>query len=115
MHSIMLIIIYPNLGRLLEPSRNPYATPVRYASEPLLAGFIGPERLDEMRGQPAVIAERQGDGLVVRFANTPVFRGFWRGTERLFLNALFFGQTVQDTTLPQVTGAPQPEPERNRQ
>jgi hypothetical protein len=100
---------------LLRPSDNPYVTPVRYSDEPLLAGFIGQQRQDEMRGQPAVIAERQGDGLVVRFANTPLFRGFWRGTEKLFVNALFFGQTVQSTTLPRVTGAPIPEPERSRQ
>ena len=100
---------------LLRPSDNPYATPVRYSEEPLMAGFIGQQRQDEMRGQSAVIAERQGDGLVVRFANTPLFRGFWRGTEKLFVNALFFGQTVQSTTLPRVTGAPMPEPERSRQ
>ena len=100
---------------LLRPSDNPYATPVRYSDEPLMAGFIGQQRQDEMRGEPAVIAERQGDGLVVRFANTPLFRGFWRGTEKLFVNALFFGQTVQSTTLPRVTGAPIPEPERSRQ
>ena len=96
---------------MLEPSENAYASPVRYTSEPLMAGFIGPERLDEMRGEAAVIAERKGDGLVVRFANNPLFRGFWRGTEKLFINALYFGQTVQPTRLPRVTGAPQPEPE----
>ena len=99
---------------LLEASKNAYATPVRYTNEPLMAGFIGDQRLDEMRGQPAVIAERQGDGLVVRFANNPLFRGFWRGTEKLFVNALFFGQTVRDTTLPHVTGAPRTEPEREK-
>ena len=96
---------------LLAPSENAYATPVRYAADPLLAGFIGPERLDEMRGQPAVIAERQDDGLVVRFANNPLFRGFWRGTEKLYINALYLGQIVQPTVLPRVTGAPVPEPE----
>lgn len=97
----------------LAPSTNPYATPVRYANEPLMAGFIGTQRIDAIRGQPAVIAERKGDGLVVRFANNPLFRGFWRGTEKLFLNALFFGQTIQDTTLPKVSGAPRTEPEKH--
>ena len=96
----------------LKPSDNPYTTPVRYTSQPLMAGFIGQQRLDAMRGQAAVIAEKQGDGLVVRFANNPLFRGFWRGTEKLFINALFFGQVVQDTSLPLVTGAPRTEPER---
>jgi hypothetical protein len=85
---------------VLKASDDPYATPVRYVDDPLLSGFIGPERLDEIRGQPAVIAERQGEGLVVRFANNPLFRGFWRGSERLFANALYFGQIVRSTRLP---------------
>ncbi len=85
---------------LLEVSKNPFATPVRYAENPLVSGYIGSERLAEMSNQPAVIAERHGKGLVVRFANNPLFRGFWRGTERLWVNALYFGPLVGTTELP---------------
>lgn len=98
----------------LEPSFNPYSTPVRYTNDPLMAGFIGEERLEAMRGQPAVIAERQGEGLVVRFANTPLFRGFWRGTERLFINALYFGQVIRNTDLPEISMPPKPEVPRDK-
>lgn len=97
----------------LAPSRNAYSTPVRYTGDPLLAGFIGEERLEAIRGKPAVIAEKQGEGLVVRFANTPLFRGFWRGSEKLFVNALYFGQAVEATELPEF--APPPKPETPRQ
>jgi hypothetical protein len=97
---------------LLKPGDDAYSTPVRYSNDPLLAGFIGEQRLNEMRGQPAVAADRHGKGLLVRFANTPLFRGFWRGTERLYINALYMGQTVQDTTLPDVTVPGRNEPER---
>ena len=86
---------------LLKMSENPFAVPVRYSEEPLLSGYIGEQRLAEMSGQPAVIAERQGKGLVVRFANNPIFRGFWRGTERLWVNSLYFGTLVRTTELPQ--------------
>jgi len=79
-----------------------------------MAGFIGAERLEAMRRQPAVIAEREGRGLVVRFANNPVFRGFWRGTERLFVNALYFGQVVEDTPLPKIEPPPPPEEPRGK-
>jgi len=85
----------------LEASENPFATPVRYAESPLVSGYIGEQRLTEISGQPAVIAERHGKGLVVRFANNPIFRGFWRGTERLWVNALYFGPIVRSTELPQ--------------
>ncbi|HKJ17868.1 MAG TPA: M14 family zinc carboxypeptidase [Xanthomonadales bacterium] len=85
---------------ILKPSENPYSTPVRYSETPLLAGYVSDERLEEFSSGPAVIAEKRGDGLVVRFANTPLFRGFWRGSERLFFNALFFGQAVDASELP---------------
>jgi hypothetical protein len=98
---------------LLKPSENPYATPVRYSDRPLMAGFIGEEQLEAMRGRPAVIAERQDRGLVVRFANTPLFRGFWRGTERMFVNALYFGQVIESTSLPDLPPVPPPETRRH--
>jgi hypothetical protein len=99
---------------LLTPSDNPYSTPVKYTGDPLLAGFIGSERLDAFRSQPAVIAEKKGEGVVIRFANTPVFRGFWRGTERMFINALFFGQVIESTELPEFTIPPRPETPRQQ-
>jgi len=86
---------------LLKASENPFATPVHYTEKPLLNGYIGELPLTELSGQPAVIAERHGEGLVVRFANNPIFRGFWRGTERLWINSLYFGPMVKTTELAQ--------------
>ena len=85
----------------LLPSENAYSTPVRYTASPLMAGFIGNDRLEAIQGQAAVIAGKHGKGLVVHFANNPLFRGYWRGTERLYINALYFGQVVEATELPE--------------
>lgn len=85
---------------LLKHSENPFSTPVRYTNSPLMSGYIGAERLTEMANQPAIIAERQGKGLIVRFANNPLFRGFWRGTERLWVNSIYFGPLIRSTELP---------------
>lgn len=86
---------------ILQASENAFTTPVRYTEKPLLSGYIGESRLAEMSDQPAVIAERQGKGVVIRFANNPLFRGFWRGTGRLWVNALYFGPLIKDTELPE--------------
>ena len=93
--------IFRRGSTLLSASENPFATPVRYTDSPLISGYIGADRITEMSGQPAIIAERHGQGLVVRFANNPLFRGFWRGTERLWVNALYFGPLINSTELPQ--------------
>lgn len=85
---------------LLQGSDNPFTTPVRYTKKPLVSGYIGAQRLAEISNQPAVIAERHDKGLVIRFANNPLFRGFWRGTERLWVNSIYFGPVVRTTELP---------------
>ena len=33
-------------------------------------------------------------GRVISFIDNPNFRGFWYGTNRLFMNAVFFGPTI---------------------
>ena len=43
----------------------------------------------------ALIAERKGDGSVILFADDPNFRGIWYGTNKLFLNALFFSNAFE--------------------
>lgn len=84
----------------LRPSDDPYATPVRYTEDPLLAGFVSAENLAALAGAPAVIATRLGRGVVIRMIDNPSFRGAWYGTDRLLSNALFFGPVIDSTLLP---------------
>jgi hypothetical protein len=42
-----------------------------------------------------VIADQLGRGTVVLLVDNTNFRGYWRGTNKLFLNALFFGDQIQ--------------------
>ena len=86
---------------LLKPSKDPFASPVMYTDKPLLSGYIGEKRLQQMSNQPSVVAQRHGRGAVIQFANNPLFRGFWRGTERLWVNALYFGPLIKSTNLPE--------------
>lgn len=81
----------------LRAESDPYAAVARYTPEPLLSGHVSSENLASLRGTPALVANRLGEGLVVRFADDPVFRGFWYATHKLLLNALFFGQVVEET------------------
>jgi len=73
---------------------NPYANPGRYSDAPLLSGYASTENIERLRRTPAITAEKVGDGLIVSFADNPNFRAYFYGSSKLFLNALFFGQTV---------------------
>jgi hypothetical protein len=62
-----------------------------YTDEPLAAGYISPDRLDQARGAAAVTALSSGRGSVVLLHDNPAFRGFWLGTSALLMNAVMFG------------------------
>jgi hypothetical protein len=58
-----------------------------------LSGLIWPEAIEMIAGSPCLTRERSGRGQIVCFAWDPVFRGYSLGTQRLLLNAIYFGHT----------------------
>jgi hypothetical protein len=56
----------------------------------VVAGLVWPEAAERLRGALLLSSEAQGRGQVVLFAQDPVFRGFWRGTMPLLLNAVLY-------------------------
>ena len=76
----------------MAPTENPYATIIAYAADPVLSGYVSADNRETLADTPALIAERSGDGSIILFADNPNFRGYWYGTNKLFLNALFFSK-----------------------
>jgi hypothetical protein len=60
----------------------------------LIAGHAWPESLNRIAGAVAVYEERVGSGRVVAFAEDPNYRGYHRGVNRLFLNAVVLGPSA---------------------
>jgi hypothetical protein len=85
---------------LFAPSRNPYSTVVQLTDRPHLSGYISAQNLERLRNSPSAIVDQLGRGSVVLLIDNPNFRGYWLGTNRLFLNALFFGQHVSVPSAP---------------
>ncbi|MFZ5609744.1 MAG: M14 family metallopeptidase [Pseudomonadota bacterium] len=73
-------------------SPNPYAAVAAYAARPLVSGYASAENLAKMAGTPSLVAERLGRGSVVLFADNPAFRGYWLGTHKLVMNAIFYAK-----------------------
>ena len=71
-----------------------------YAEQPLAAGYLSENNRERLAGQPALVATQHGAGRVIRMADDYLFRAYWLGSERLFANALFFGQLIRPTELP---------------
>lgn len=77
-----------------ELSKNPYATPLRYTSKPLLSGYISNDNLPLISSSASIVVNSLGSGKIICMADNPNFRGFWYGTNKLFANAIFFGNLI---------------------
>ncbi|WNB18206.1 M14 metallopeptidase family protein [Marivirga arenosa] len=86
--------IFRNTTLFMEKSKNQYANPLRYTQSPLLNGYISEENAEKLKGTSAVSVSRVGAGKVISFTDNTNFRAFWYGTNRLFMNAVFFGHTI---------------------
>ena len=84
--------VYKNNMVFLAPSKNQYATIAKYSENPHIDGFITKKNIDTfIKPSASLIVSPIGRGRAVMFADNPNFRGAWYGTNKLFLNALFFG------------------------
>ena len=84
---------------LLELPKNPYAAPVVFSENPLLAGYLHPKFQPLVKNAAAVVVGGIGKGRIIGFAGDPNFRAFWYGTNRLFANAILFGNLINGDTL----------------
>ena len=92
--------VFRNSTLTLLPTDNPYEVVARYTENPLLSGYVSDDNLSEIAGTDALVATRLGGGAVIRMADNPNFRGFWYGTSKLYLNPIFFGSVIKQTSSP---------------
>lgn len=86
--------VYRNTSIFIQPSANKYLTPVKYTEEPYLGGYISDENLEKLTQSASILISPYGRGRVIHFFDNPMFRGTWFGTNKLLLNAIFFGDQM---------------------
>ena len=86
--------IYRNSKVILEPSTNRFSTVVQYDNNPLVSGYVSAANLRHLSNSASLLVSEVGNGRAILFADNPNFRGTWLGTNKLFLNAIFFGDEI---------------------
>ena len=84
-------------GISFKPSRNAFSTVVRIDETPRVNGYLSESNRSRVAGAAWLLVSPQGQGNVVLFADDPAHRKYWHGTERLLLNAVFFGNLLNPT------------------
>lgn len=86
--------VFRNSTLIANPPNNAYAQPLKYTGDPLLSGYVPGNIYEDLRNSPGIIISSRGSGHVISFVDNPNFRAFWYGTNRLFINAVFFGPVI---------------------
>jgi hypothetical protein len=87
--------VFRNHTNNMELSKSPYHNPGIYTDSPLMAGYCSDENTETIAKSASVVVLPQGRGRIVVISDNPNFRGFWYGSRRVLLNAIFFGQMVR--------------------
>ena len=85
------IALFRNTTIFMEADKQSYKNPIRYTEKPLLSGYISKTNLDSLAGTVPFKHDRLGRGEVMLFTDNTNFRAFWYGTNKLLMNAIFFG------------------------
>ncbi len=86
--------VWRNHTNFLEPSKNPFSTVAKMTANPRLSGYVHASNLEKIKNSPSLMVSAVGQGRAILFIDDPNFRGYWYGTNKLFLNALFFGSQI---------------------
>jgi len=79
---------------ILQPSKDRYATVAQYLPEAYVSGYVSKDNRAKISNSAAILVASAGAGTVVLFAEDPNYRHYWHGTDRLFLNSIFFGSEI---------------------
>ena len=85
------IPMFRNTTLFVEPDTNSYNNPIQYTSNPLLSGYISKPKLELLKNSVPFKSNGMGRGNVIYFTDNTNFRAFWYGTNKLLMNAIFFG------------------------
>jgi hypothetical protein len=88
------ISLFRNTNVYIKPNKNSYNNPITYTNDPLLSGYISEENLEMLKNSVPFQTQSLGRGKVIAFTDNTNFRAFWYGTNKLLMNAIFFGEMM---------------------
>jgi hypothetical protein len=88
------IALFRDTTIFIKADSTSYNNPIKYTENPLLSGYISKPNLDLIANTIPFKHVGMGRGNVILFTDNTNFRGFWYGTNKLLMNAIFFGNEM---------------------
>jgi hypothetical protein len=92
------IPVFKTNNLFMEQSKNAYANPIVYTASPLLSGYISRQNYVQVKESAVAGVSALGRGRIIGFTENLTFRAFWFGTNKILLNAIFFGSQINEAS-----------------
>jgi len=89
------ISIFKSNSLYMDRNNGAYSAPVVFTSNPLQSGYLHPSNAGLVKNMAEVNVDALGSGRVISIADNLCFRALWLGTNKLFMNGIFFGSLVR--------------------
>ncbi len=90
----MIKSLFLEITIFVEADSVSYKNPIKYTAQPLQAGYISKPNLELLGNTVPFKHNSMGRGNVILFTDNTNFRAFWYGTNKLLMNAVFFGEEM---------------------
>ena len=88
------IAMFRNTTLFMRADKKSFNNPIQYTNDPLLSGYISKENAKVIKNTVPFKVQPLGRGRVIVFTDNTNFRAFWYGTNKLLMNAIFFGDKM---------------------
>ena len=88
------IALFRDTTLFIKADSTSYKNPLKYTETPLLSGYVSEPNLKLVSNTVPFKKDKLGKGNLILFTDNTNFRGFWYGTNKLLMNAIFFGDEM---------------------
>jgi hypothetical protein len=88
--STKIALFKPN-NVFLQKASGAYSNPLTFGNSPLLSGYISKPNYSRLKNSSCLGIAAIGRGRVIGFTENLSFRAFWYGTNKIMMNAIFYG------------------------
>jgi hypothetical protein len=88
------IPVFKGNNVFLEKGKGAYANPLTYGTAPLVSGYISKPNYEKLKNTSVIGVSTLGRGRVIGFTEGMTFRAFWYGTNKMLMNAIFYGASL---------------------
>jgi len=92
------IPIFKSNNLFMEKSKGAYSNPILFTTAPLLSGYMSKENYAKAKDSSVAGVSVLGQGRVIGFTDNLCFRAFWLGSNKMFMNAIFYGPIINSAS-----------------